>query len=73
MMSVLTAGRGCGTQTNGKAIKIKRDIKKGRRRETVTLIEVDFQNKYKSLLNLLKVGFDNKWGIPCADRLASLS
>ena len=30
MMSVLTAGRGCGTQTNGKAIKIKRDIKKGR-------------------------------------------
>ena len=72
MMSVLTAGRGCGTQTNGKAIKIKRDIKKGRR-ETVTLIEGDFQNKSKSLLNLLKVGFDNKWGIPCADRLASLS
>ena len=73
MMSVLTAGRGCGTQTNGKAIKIKRDIKKGRRRETVTLIEVDFQNKYKFLLNLLKVGLDNEWGIPCADRLASLS
>ena len=33
----------------------------------------DFQNKSKYLLNLLKVGFDNKWGIPCADRLASLS
>ena len=45
--------------------------KEGERRETVTLIEVDFQNKSKSLRNLLKVGFDNKWGIPCADRLAS--
>ena len=42
MMSVLTARRGCGTQTNGKAIKIKRDIKKGGGRETVTLIEGDF-------------------------------
>ena len=47
--------------------------KEGERRETVTLIEGDFQNKSKYLLNLLKVGFDNEWGIPCVDRLASLS